>query len=118
MARLSCRAAPAGSRVVPPRQCARNPAGTVTLIDLEATRIGVASFDVAAMAGGLLSEGSAAAARTWLTEAIPALGLAAENIAGFLALRAWHRHQAGALTAGAGEIAAALFIRSSTRRNI
>lgn len=84
------------------------PAGTVTLIDLEATRIGVASFDVAAMAGGLLSEGSAAAARTWLAEAIPALGLPAETIAGFLALRAWHRHQAGALTASEGQALAGL----------
>jgi aminoglycoside phosphotransferase (APT) family kinase protein len=84
------------------------PAGTVTIIDLEATRIGLASFDVAAMAGGLLSEGSVAAARTWLAEAIPALGLPAENVAGFLALRAWHRYQAGALTTGEREAVAGL----------
>jgi hypothetical protein len=51
------------------------------------------------MAGGLIGDGSVAAARAWLAAASPALGLPATNIAGFLALRAWHRRQAGALTA-------------------
>lgn len=84
------------------------PAGTAVFIDLEAVRVGAASFDVAAMAGGLLADGDRTAAQAWLAGAVPALGLPIRNVCGFLALRAWHRSQARALTAAEREALPAL----------
>jgi aminoglycoside phosphotransferase (APT) family kinase protein len=81
-----------------PANVIATPHGAVTLIDLEATRIGPASFDVASMAGGLIADGAAGTAQNWVAHAMAAMNLPARNIVAYLALRTWHRSQADVLT--------------------
>lgn len=65
------------------------------VVDFEATRAGDGAFDVAGMACELLLAGEPRAADRWLELTLDGDGAAPVRVGGFMALRIWHRAEAG-----------------------